>query len=504
MIEENDKLENDTFFDIHLHTFDLSHPSFSAFLKRFQLFPGSLLQKAIVTGTASLSMIVIVAGIIFVAFMLFTFLIFKWPFIVSVAVSLGTWLALIFILIFCFRPQMTKIMKKFLDTTTNLLSVFENDIGSFFLIIENCLREERDPVNKNKKREPHLKEDGLHIGNNTYKRVVLTPLMMDFGQKGKVLNPNCHYGEPSEKPIMGQVADVFNAINRYTQSVNTLPGGDPVSLKYTFLKQGTKRLFEVFPFLGINTQNYSFDKIQKMLNRYFNENYRGSRSDLQKNIGKFDGHIENMGANSFAGIKVYPPLGFDPWPSAETEEGRKELEKVKWLYEFCEKRGIPITSHGGSSGFVGIEDENKLMDCTRISRWETVLEHYKLLKLNIAHFPAEYETRLASIKADYKKESQRLYSVINLIKEYANVYTDISCRASNKEYYTHLKNVLENSKNDRGKLTSRILFGSDYAVVIGSIDSYYDYIRLFSQTKDLTDIEKHAFCCINPQSFLFR
>jgi len=496
-------LGSDTFFDIHLHAFDLSHPSFTAFLKRFQLSPGSIIQNVIVTATSKVTVIAAVAGIILAALIALTLLLFRWPSIVSVAASLVAWLALIYALIKWFKPQMTKMMNKFLKTTTNLLSVFENDIGSFFLIIENCLREDSDPVSKRKK-EPHLKEDGLHIGKNIYNKVVLTPLMMDFGSKGKVLNPDCHYGDPSEKPIMGQVVDVFNSINRYSQADVTLPGGDAIEVKYPFLKKGTKRLFEVYPFLGINTQNYKLNKIEDVLNRYFDNNYRGSRSNFQKNIGQFDGHIEHIGTNFFAGVKVYPPLGFDPWPDAGTKDYKTEMDKVTALYMYCADRGIPITSHGGSGGFVAIEDKKKLANLTSVEKWQTVLEHYPTLKLNLAHFPAQYEGPLASIKPDYKQEHQRLQSMIKLIKENANVYTDFSCQATSKEYYAHLKNVLGSSKGDRAKLTSRIMFGSDYAVVLGSVDSYYEYISYFSETKDLTDAEKHAFCCTNPQSFLFK
>ena len=502
MNKGNDNLSDDTFFDIHLHTFDLSHPSFSAFLKRFQLFPKSKLLEVIANATNSIYKIVAAFGIIFAAVILLISLIFKWPLVVSLAVSILMILALTYILIVFFKPQIMKIIRRSLNISSNLLAVFENDIGSFFLIIENCLREDRDPQNQKKKKEPHLKEDGLHIGKKIYNKLVLTPLMIDFGQKGKVPNPSYHYGEPSEKPIMGQVADVFHAVERYCQAVDKLPGGDPVWMKYPHLTQNTMRLFEVYPFLGINTQNYKLPKIQEMLQKYFGAEYNGSRNDLRQNLGEYNRHIDSEKTNFFAGIKVYPPLGFDPWP--DDRRNKEELDKVKLLYDYCANKGIPITVHGGSGGFVGIEDTKKLLECTSVSKWETVLSNYNNLKLNIAHFPAEFEDSSLSSKSDYKQENQRLNLIITLIANYPDVYTDISCRATNKEYYKHLKNVLESSKSKTDRLENRILFGSDYAVVIGSIDSYYDYIKLFSETGELTDGQKHALCCINPQLFLFK
>ena len=43
---------------------------------------------------------------------------------------------------------------------------------------------------------------------------------------------------------------------------------------------------------------------------------KSGRKKLFNAMGKFSGDFENREEckNIFAGIKVYPPLGFDPWP----------------------------------------------------------------------------------------------------------------------------------------------------------------------------------------------
>ena len=57
-----------------------------------------------------------------------------------------------------------------------------------------------------------------------YKRIVLTPLMMDFGYKGKTPpgqkkpEKRFHYDIPASKPIKEQVTDVFNGIRDYKES----------------------------------------------------------------------------------------------------------------------------------------------------------------------------------------------------------------------------------------------------------------------------------------------
>jgi len=138
---------------------------------------------------------------------------------------------------------------KLLKASANLLVVLENDIGSTFLLMENCLREQENPI---------LNKDGLHIGGETYTSIVLTPLMMDFGYKGN-RSPGdgsirrFHYDIRVGKPIVGQVVDVFRAIRMYVKTESTAD----LTKKFPSLQPGTKRMFEIYPFLGLNPANYS-------------------------------------------------------------------------------------------------------------------------------------------------------------------------------------------------------------------------------------------------------
>jgi len=200
----------------------------------------------------------------------------------------------------------------------------ENDAGSYFLLLENCLRE-----------NGMLDNQGLHIGGEIYSKIVLTPLMIDFGYKGygDTAIRYVHYKEHSRKPVKEQVIDVFNGIRDYAE----------FDYKKRYIKafphlvskkgQNTSRVFEIYPFIGINTKNYNKEGeggIEELLNKYFSE-YEGKRSDLAGNRGKFDGNINNLHSNFVAGIKVYPPLDFDPWP----KNNDTELEKLRCLYKYC-------------------------------------------------------------------------------------------------------------------------------------------------------------------------
>lgn len=506
--------KGDTFYDIHMHAFNLSHPYFYAFLRRYKLLPESLLETGFRIIALAVAGIVIVFGILFG---LVTWLVYRLgglSFVPAVIISVLVCILVagVILLYLRYNPALRrKIMRPLngaWNKVNNLLSVFENDIGSFFLVIEHCLRE-----TKKNDWQPPLKGGDLTIDEYKYQKIVLTPLMMDFGQKGKdpqygflqgkqsggkesqESESGFHYDEVASKPVAEQVVDVFNAVRWYREATFTRYSTRLSDIYYTLIA-GTERFMEIYPFMAVNTGNYSYTALEKMLNKYFPGD-KVSREELFKNLGNFKGDPEVIRGNFFAGIKVYPPLGFDPWPDGDQT-------KVEKLYEHCCLHHIPLTTHGGSGGFAVIEDERKMLEVTDIRKWQEVMHHFKELKLNIAHFPAEFRDQEKSFKDENRRECERLKVMIKLIHGYDNVYTDFSCRACNEEYYLHLKNVLEQQKEeDRAKLTKRILFGSDFAVCLGSIDSYNRYVHLFSETKYLQPEEKHAFCCQNPQEFLF-
>mgnify|MGYP005840625799 CR=1 FL=1 len=417
-------MEDKKFYDIHCHTMNLSHPNFLAFLRRFEeTLKGNRLK------------VFFQINVVLILYLFFNS---------------------------SFPRAFEKIGKKAgLNKAVNLLALSENDIGNIIILLEKCIKS-------------HSFKDGkLMIGSNSYSKIVLTPLMMDFGYKNLRLDDLHYCGKPTQKPIVEQVIDVFNGIRLYTEQ---------------YQNNKEERLFEIYPFLGINTKNYTLDKVEKLLVKYF-KNYTGRGIDLLENMGKFDGNIDNIGSNFFAGIKLYPPLGFDPWP----EKDKEELEKVKYLYAYCCERQIPITAHCGSGGF-RTADMTEIMEFTSPKKWSKVLNEYKDLKINLAHLGAQENSK------EWQKE------VINLMLEYDNVYTDFSYRAVNDKYYKTLKKIIDRAGNKevRNKLKTRILYGSDFMISLLKTDSYCQYLNLFIDTKVFTPGEKDDFCCNNPERFLFK
>ncbi len=506
----NVNIDRDIFFDIHMHAFNLSHPYFMAFLKRYRLLPESLLEA----GFKWVTLVAVGLGVVFGIVFGLVFWLSGWSLIISLLVSFAIFVVLFVLgvrILPWLRTWLVKLINKGRDTVFNMLPVLENDIGSYFLIVEDCLREVKD---RGYDQRPLFNGDDLEIGGRKYRKIVLTPLMMDFGYKGKSKESSIHYNKPAEKPIADQVIDVFNGVKKYMQSPAkplTKEEADRFIWKYPNLGTESRRIMEIYPFLGLNTSIYDLDYVKKLLDKYFEKpdasshKYRGLRDDLKLNLGQFTGKIDDLPSNYFAGVKVYPPLGFDPWPA-----DKKQWDKVDYLYKFCASHKIPITCHGGSSGFVTVVNKRELASFTSISKWQDALKHaeYKGLKLNIAHFPTESVSERKIPGRNFSTERQRLDGIIGLILDRdLNVYTDFSCRGTGDKYYATLRKVLDSQKSadDKTRLTEHILFGSDFPVNLGAanITSYNKYVQLFRDTPYLEPPEKEAFCCVNPQYFLF-
>ncbi|MCX7710129.1 MAG: amidohydrolase [Clostridia bacterium] len=477
-------LKEKKFFDIHCHAMNLSHPYFLSFIKQFNI-----------------------------------------PLLLA-ANSL-------------FGPLSSFIIGKKINKVENLMSVMENDVGNIFFLMESCIKNCQPPLVRNGK---------VNIGGNEYSKIVLTPLLIDFGYKG-MASAAIHYNEPSHKPVVEQVIDVFNGIKAYKEKYEN--GGN---------------LFEIFPFLGINTQNYPLGKettekvgsepplhflprelqrkvlyrkksgklvfrgemrpdeknalaelfirsedknaverlfknsqdlkkrntIPKMLEKYFAQYHRNPNELLSK-MGAFDGNIENLTSNFFSGIKVYPPLGFDPWPEGDKEE----LRKVKYLYRYCCKKKIPITAHCNESGFV-VLNKKQVQTYTSPDQWEKVLKRYPELKLNLAHMGRQ--NKFLGILNMHQWSRKAL----KLALKYENVYIDFSCRGDEDKFYKLLKKLIaEFPEKQREKLMKRILFGSDFSINLMWCSSYNEYMNCFSNTPVLSPQEKDLFGSMNPEKFLF-
>jgi len=213
-------------------------------------------------------------------------------------------------------------------------------------------------------------------------------------------------------------------------------------------------------------------------------------------------YINNRG---FAGIKLYPALGFSP-----------DDARLTPLWAWAEANQIPIMSHASRGGirFRGGPDEiswpshaeeevtrmvetkdwtDRLSDPVAFKR---VLRRFPRLKICFAHLGGgdECEKWLSEPWPDHLNTSNWLTEILSLIKAYPNVYADISYVG----FETHLHPLLHVLIRDKN-VGNRLLFGSDFYMVQQNATEREFSIRLRSL---LSEDEYGQISRINPQHYL--
>lgn len=182
----------------------------------------------------------------------------------------------------------------------NMLAVMENDVGSIFRLMEDDLAGAFATEGDG---EPLLCAGELRMGRLRFDRLVVVPLVMDFSV-GSGPSTGIYYNRPASKPVEIQVRDLMDGIRDYRR---TRPQG----------------FLEIRPFIGIDTRHYTVASLEELLDRSF-AGYSRDRASSSAAFAAME-HFDEAGAGRalFAGVKVYPPLGFDPWPRE-----RREREKL--------------------------------------------------------------------------------------------------------------------------------------------------------------------------------
>lgn len=448
------------FYDIHMHAFDLSHPNLLAFIKREGLLDKKTISDAILNN-------------------------FKWH------MGLGysfKWLFPGYIRKVIEKKIDKELLQGYLPRIVNTLSIFENPIEYQFLILDYFLKNKEAIVSSSNQ---------LKIENEVYDSIVLCPLLMDFGKKNIEYSKEVFYDQTPKKPIKKQVEDVLNAIRiYYTHSLIKNEENRMQLVKDDVVKD---KLFEIYPFMGLNTANYTAGKLEALLDKFFsgyeNDTPKSRQVNLKEKLGQFKNNLDDETQDFtyfFAGIKVYPPLGFNPWPKEDSEE----LKKVEDLYKTCVERRIPIMTHCSGGGFSVFAKEQARELSNPAKGWSEVLSQYPNLKLCFAHF--------GSLKGD---DNQPLATwrktIIELTQKYDYVYTDFSC-SEGDDYYKELNADID--REDQTHLKDKILFGTDFSINLFANEnekSYNGYLKRYLDDTHLGETKKHQLCSVNPERFLF-
>jgi len=364
----------------------------------------------------------------------------------------------------------------------NLIAFMEADIAGQLLYMERDLKEVA--FSRQGCRETPV----LTIGDHTYSQFVLTPLLIDFGDKGRACF-NTHYSGINIKPIKTQTIAMLLGIRDYyrlTQWNLTNSHADQPAT--------TTPLLRVYPFLGINPANYKdVDEINTVLNKYFPHG-ANTAQEITAAIQRFDGNLDQTTLPVFAGIKLYPPNGFDPWPKDNTDH---KLDKTRCIYEFCCKHDIPITVHGSDGGFQTVDDD-KVAILASAGKWEQVLNEFTTLRLNIAHFGHHQP-------AGQAESYDWMTTICKLIGEHPHVYTDFSFRGIEDCFRAlHCAQQQDPSIN-LDAVKKKLLYGSDFMINLLQQQSYTEYTDNFitCQLPAVSAEDKHHMCSTLPEQFLW-
>jgi predicted TIM-barrel fold metal-dependent hydrolase len=159
----------------------------------------------------------------------------------------------------------------------------------------------------------------------------------------------------------------------------------------------------------------------------------------------------------FVGVKLYPPVGFQPLGNGALEHlqagglGLRIDRVLHRFYAYCEREEVPLLVHMGTSN--AFDRDFRFYAHPR--NWAPVLERYPKLRVNFGHFghvdgvtgSGNYEQAWASIAAELMERHESVYA------DLGNV--DI---AAEPEVVKLLQHLLGRYR----KLPTRLLYGSDW------------------------------------------
>lgn len=353
------------------------------------------------------------------------------------------------------------------ENIKNLLCVIQGNCDE---ILDAALRDLTGSIPKAGSKKPFLSKNGFDIAGKHYDKFVFISLTMDFIHS-KYDNPNSSYFNfVHSRDIMGQCEDLFQGIKFIRQKYSDYP-------------------VEIYPFLGVNPCVEGKEKMDLWMKKYFGD-YSGKHSRLFQTYDSLsDDRItfEDMGSDFFAGIKLYPPLGFDPWP-----ENKDDQSFLSDFYEKCEEKQIPITVHCSKSGGWRTLSEKQMKTFTDPKRWTTVLKLFPKLRVNFAHFGEGNWVRKHQIFMPWSWQND----ILELMQKYDNVYTDCAFNGVFDKTYKGYQRIFKKFE----VLQKKMLFGTDYLVNLAKIENYHRY---FEYLEDGNFDWKDEIGSKNPEKFLF-
>jgi len=305
---------------------------------------------------------------------------------------------------------------------------------------------------------------------------IFTPLVMDFEQ--------C----VSYKRLSEQVKDLKDNITQL--------GSDYAHTNYLIL-----------PFMGIDFRrfdNVAADAIASSIDSLIQENVGSALKQFTLDT------LETAENGDFIGIKLYPSLGSDLWPSENTaqwsEKRARNIEVVKALSNLS----VPVTTHC-QEGSYKCGDPNKkdkvLVNYASPQKWLSLLKASEVIdiRLNLAHFGGEdgvgdmfmwWDNMEETTPYDHtgvRVEASWTYWIIKILKTYPNAYSDLGAfnfddqrGAASLLWLLHLDNLDQLGIEGPYKLMDKLLWGTDIPMTLVDYQNYAQQYDAFMSNTNLT------------------
>jgi hypothetical protein len=270
--------------------------------------------------------------------------------------------------------------------------------------------------------------------------IVITPLIMDFDTHIETLT--CM---PGDECVEGQYHRLDHAI---TECHADLASSQPP--------------VRAFPFMGLALDKLNHNDPTQYLNK-LQKWWAVNGMTLEERNKPWDQMPQKA-----IGIKLYPALGFQPYPSSQDKE--KYLE----FYHWCVENSIPITAHCQPSAFdpdnLNVADKN-----SSPAYWQKVLETDGLqtLRINFAHFGGGGNIpEVLNPSGDLNTHNETSI-IINLLRKYPHTYADLAAinfrdSGINLGFARLLTQDLHKEHGSQHSLCEKLIWGSDVPMVIGS------------------------------------
>lgn len=340
---------------------------------------------------------------------------------------------------------------------------------------EMILREMREQIVEN----PNMQDDT---------EILITPLIMDFD----IL---------LEQEMPAQVGKEPSVREQYKRLKKAITSQEIIDIPNT----------KVCPFVGFDLRKLLVANSSKLSNfkTFWNNNNTLGNS-----------RVSDLEQGKLLGIKLYPPIGFNPWP-------KKTQKNYKKFYSWCCSLDIPLTVHCQKGSYSAGKEKENLDKNTTPENWKRLLEktEFTKLRINFAHLGGETGTddMFEPFRIDKKSWT---YTIIKLLKKYPNTYADISAYDyAKKEHRNNLVKIFEKDEDNKfgngHRLIDKLLWGSDVPMVISGKSyrkgskskgaakyKYYfnGFLKTINSSSKLSNSQKKAIIKnmteVNPKKFL--